>query len=444
MESPPSIGVGGGLVPRTVEGRRHGPVRGVVGRAVFEGVGESMAAVRGRGTVEASLVRICAPDGDSGGTPGAGTGAGADGEPGGQVVGAGFLVAPDVVCTCAHVVERAGCRPGGGGRLELEFPLVPGRPRATAAVVSWRPGGADTALLRLDAPVAGTRPVSLVDGNDVWGHTFRVLGYHVGADQGVWASGRLRAGQGSGWVQMEAHGPGPRIAAGFSGSPVWDDVQNGVVGMTVAAHRGERTAYLLPSAELVDERVLEPRCPFQGLAPFTAETARYFHGRDADTARVLRAVRGRPVTLVAGPSGCGKSSLVRAGVLPRLREDGTGVSELRPVPGVRASSALAGALIGALEPTPGPGGEVERLLRTRELAVLLDEPGDTAVELRSRVLARGRARGTSSSSTSWRSTRAPTPTPPGNSSACSCCWPERTTEPFCGWWPPPGPTPSTR
>ncbi|WP_326812208.1 trypsin-like peptidase domain-containing protein [Streptomyces scopuliridis] len=334
-----------------------------------------MAALRGSDVLEASQVRILSADG--------------------EVIGAGFLVAADVVCTCAHVVTGALGVPdteesAPGTPVDLDFPLLGGRPRARATVVSWRGGGADVALLRLDAAVEGARPVPLVDGTGVWGHTFRALGYPDGADDGVWASGTLRAGQGAGWVQMEAQEPGPPIEEGFSGAPVWDDAQDGVVGMTVAAHLGERTAYLLPSAELVDERTLRPRCPFQGLAPFTEADAEFFHGREGDTARVHTAVRRRPVTLVAGPSGCGKSSLVRAGVLPRLRAEGMSVSELRPVPGVRAAAVLARALTGILEPELG---EVERLARAEELAGLLETGGDVPAELRGGVLARGASAG---------------------------------------------------
>lgn len=105
---------------------------------------------------------------------------------------------------------------------------------------------------------------------------------------------------------------------------------------------------------------------------FAEDAAEFFHGRDSDTARVYTAVRRRPVTLLAGPSGCGKSSLVRAGVLPRLRAESLSVSKLRPVPGVRASVVLARALTGVLEPALG---EVERLTRAKELAGLL-EAGD--------------------------------------------------------------------
>lgn len=273
-----------------------------------------------------------------------------------------------------------------GGQLELDFPLLGGRPRARAEVVSWRRDGADVALLRLDTVVEGARPVPLVDGTGVWGHPFRVLGYPAGADHGVWASGTLRAGQGSGWLQIEAQAPGPRIAEGFSGAPVWDGTQDGVVGMMVAAHRGEPTAYLVPSADLADERTLRPRCPFKGLAAFMEDDAEFFHGRDSEITRVGAAVLRRPVTLMAGPSGCGKSSLVRAGVLPRLRAEGMGVSELRPVPGARAVTVLARALTAVLEPGIS---EVERLTKAEELAGLMETGDDVPAELCGRILARG-------------------------------------------------------
>lgn len=245
----------------------------------------------------------------------------------------------------------------------------------------------------------------------------------------------LRAGQGSGWVQMEVRGSGPAVVGGFSGSPVWDDTQEGVVGMTVAAHQGDRTAYLLPSAELVDGRTLRPRCPFQGLAPFSEDGAEFFHGRDDDTRRIFGAVLRRPVTVVVGPSGCGKSSLVRAGVLPRARGAGMDVRELRAVPGVRAGAALARALTDLLDPAPG---EVERLARAEELARLLETGRDVPAELRARLLARPGAApaGLLLFGTSWRSTRS---APPRTPASCSGCRPPSRAGRAgrcCGWRPP--------
>ncbi|GAA2411330.1 hypothetical protein GCM10010420_45300 [Streptomyces glaucosporus] len=323
----------------------------------------------------------------------------------GEVAGAGFLIGADVVCTCAHVVARALEAPtvpqeAPRDAVEIEFPLL-GTGRGTAVrarVVTWRrieeDGTGDTALLRLEHPVPGTRPVPLVDGTQVWGHGFRVLGFPRHAEDGVWAAGTLRGRQGTGWLQMETGAGGQHITHGFSGTPVWDDEQGGVVGMTVAAGRGSgaTTAYLIPSAELVDERILHPRCPFVGLASFGEEDAEFFHGREDDTRRLREAVRRHTLTLVAGPSGSGKSSLVRAGLLPALRTDGMTVSEVRPVAGERPAAVPARALLPLLEPDLGG---IDRMDRARELARHIspdgpDRPFDpaAAAELRARVLAR--------------------------------------------------------
>lgn len=65
--------------------------------------------------------------------------------------------------------------------------------------------------------------------------------------------------------------------------------------------------------------------PYPGLEFFDENRAGVFYGRTEEIAAVLEQLR-RPhargterLLLVAGASGCGKSSLVRAGVLPRLR-----------------------------------------------------------------------------------------------------------------------------
>jgi WD40 repeat protein len=63
--------------------------------------------------------------------------------------------------------------------------------------------------------------------------------------------------------------------------------------------------------------------PYPGLAPFEADRAAVFFGRDQDVRDLegyLNPARdGGAVVLLAGASGTGKSSLVRAGLLPRLR-----------------------------------------------------------------------------------------------------------------------------
>ncbi|MFE1961310.1 hypothetical protein [Streptomyces sp. NPDC059479] len=151
----------------------------------------------------------------------------------------------------------------------------------------------------------------------------------------------------------------------WSGAAVWDDAQGGVVGLVVAAGRGDLagTALLVPSELLVDEEVMRPICLFHCLEAFGEKNAEFFHGREEDTERSAESVARRPLTVVVGPSGCGKSSLIRAGLLPRLRAEGAGVSVLCPVPGNGPEAVLAHALVPVLEPE---AGEIGRLSRAEE------------------------------------------------------------------------------
>jgi tRNA A-37 threonylcarbamoyl transferase component Bud32/WD40 repeat protein len=71
--------------------------------------------------------------------------------------------------------------------------------------------------------------------------------------------------------------------------------------------------------------------PYRYLQPFEEGEGGWFFGRDAETARLARLVDANPLTALIGPSGAGKSSLVRAGLLPKLRERGaTHVLHVRP------------------------------------------------------------------------------------------------------------------
>ncbi|MFF8432219.1 hypothetical protein ACF07Y_45245 [Streptomyces sp. NPDC016566] len=59
--------------------------------------------------------------------------------------------------------------------------------------------------------------------------------------------------------------------------------------------------------------------PYRGLARFEPGDADLFFGRDELTERLLQQSRSCRFTAVFGPSGSGKSSLLRAGLIPRLR-----------------------------------------------------------------------------------------------------------------------------
>ena len=75
-------------------------------------------------------------------------------------------------------------------------------------------------------------------------------------------------------------------------------------------------------SEGVAAAVLDPQNPWLGLFSYTEDTRAYFHGRDEEAAELARRVQRKLLTVLFGQSGLGKTSLLRAGLLPRLRAEG--------------------------------------------------------------------------------------------------------------------------
>jgi hypothetical protein len=67
---------------------------------------------------------------------------------------------------------------------------------------------------------------------------------------------------------------------------------------------------------------LDPENPWLGLSSYTEETRAYFHGRDDEAAELARRVQRKLLTVLFGQSGLGKTSLLKAGLVPRLRSEG--------------------------------------------------------------------------------------------------------------------------
>ncbi|MFE6272113.1 trypsin-like peptidase domain-containing protein [Streptomyces goshikiensis] len=176
----------------------------------------------------------------------------------GNPVGAGVLVTPSLILTCAHVVNSAL----GQGRfhspvpsrvhgVRLRFPHLDRERELTGRVVPemWRPPRSrasteqpsppaegmlpyygDLAVLELDTEApAGSEPACFLahrDGNEVVAR---------------WASGHplptLRAVprvDSHPWIALDVLGG--TVAEGFSGGPLWDRERQAVVGLVVAAH----------------------------------------------------------------------------------------------------------------------------------------------------------------------------------------------------------------
>jgi len=67
---------------------------------------------------------------------------------------------------------------------------------------------------------------------------------------------------------------------------------------------------------------VDAKNPWLGLASFTEETRQYFFGRDEEVAELARRVQRKLLTVLFGQSGLGKTSILRAGLVPRLRGQG--------------------------------------------------------------------------------------------------------------------------
>jgi hypothetical protein len=70
------------------------------------------------------------------------------------------------------------------------------------------------------------------------------------------------------------------------------------------------------------EPAIDDLHPWLGLASFSEETRRYFYGREDEVGELSRRVQRKLLTVLFGQSGLGKTSILRAGIVPRLREQG--------------------------------------------------------------------------------------------------------------------------
>ncbi|MEP1080059.1 caspase family protein [Leptolyngbya sp. PL-A3] len=67
---------------------------------------------------------------------------------------------------------------------------------------------------------------------------------------------------------------------------------------------------------------IDEKCPYQGLEPFTEATQQFFFGRKPVVEMLRQELERSPFVALIGASGSGKSSVVRAGLIPWLRELG--------------------------------------------------------------------------------------------------------------------------
>ena len=182
--------------------------------------------------------------------------------------------------------------------------------------------------------------------------------------------------------------PGADPVLGFLGTNMWIDLRDGVgddefVALLTAALRGAP-----PPAEVADafQRSRTTICPYRGLLYFREEDAPFFLGREPVIDELERTLARASLVSVVGASGSGKSSVVRAGLVPRLRRSQAPVWEVvTMVPGDRPLRGLAAAFVAVLEPDMT---EIDVLVETGKLATALANDDVSVRDVVARVVGR--------------------------------------------------------
>ncbi|MFE5261505.1 trypsin-like serine peptidase [Streptomyces coelicoflavus] len=177
---------------------------------------------------------------------------GADGE----IAGAGILLTPDQVLTCAHVVDRAADRLTAEfvGAADHSVPAVRARVDRTAYVPETRdadgdPSG-DVALLRLERPRPVEETVRL-HRLSAPGREVRMYGFPYAHNGGIWFRSTVVGGCGrDGQVQLSPVNPGELASPGCSGAGVADSRTGEVIGMVLSGQldqHGNRFSFMSPA-----------------------------------------------------------------------------------------------------------------------------------------------------------------------------------------------------
>ncbi len=283
-------------------------------------------------------------------------------------VGVGFVVSDDgLVVTCAHVLGTP--RPE---KVHLVFQNNGEQREATVLAEGWRAIDAeDTALLRVSGTLpTGVQSLPLGSSQGTDGHTFVTFGYpDVGEVEGVRGAGiilghgaKTRAGHPL--LQLQSS----EITQGFSGAPIWDDRRQRVIGMVVIAAETDplgklrETAFATPTETL---RATLPFlqcsdiCPYRNLEVFTETDAPFFFGRQRIVDMLVDNLQNEPRFLaVFGASGSGKSSVVRAGLIPQLRNGAVPGSDRWEIIVTRPMDSLFKQLLANLNQIPRPAALV--------------------------------------------------------------------------------------
>ena len=212
---------------------------------------------------------------------------------GGGVAGSGFFVSNEYILTCAHVVAYCLTSSPENAKkimrqkeipdeiIEVNFPIFEkGKigEKLETKVTFWRPLNdqeniQDIAVLKLINPdllPKGATPINLIKigKQSLWGNDFKAFGFPKKRSGGEWATGKLMGPIGRGLIQIEdTKQTGLRLEPGFSGTAIWDEKLQGVVGMVVQVDQERpeaKVAFMIPTDLLLQVGDLATVCRVDG------------------------------------------------------------------------------------------------------------------------------------------------------------------------------------
>ena len=177
--------------------------------------------------------------------------------------GAGFLISPHHILTCAHVINNLG------KEITLDFPLLMSneKDKYIATVEKcydpiMQPkikDIEDIAILKLnpDKELPREAKHAFVDeSKDLYDHPVCAHGFskNYNNGNGIWIDGKVKSLIDKGWIQVDQDKDKKKVDKGFSGAAVWDKTINAVVGMVICKETNENitTAYMIPISTLIE------------------------------------------------------------------------------------------------------------------------------------------------------------------------------------------------
>jgi WD40 repeat protein len=275
----------------------------------------------------------------------------------GKAVGVGFFVSERVALTCAHVVKSAKSAQG----LPIWVELHDGSTlQAEVSSEFWsEPEKEDVAVLEFTEELPpSVKALRVGTSENVEKQKFIAYGFPENLSRGMWGSGEIGYDIKGKDILLKQLTSG-EITNGFSGSPVFSEKTQCVIGMVSERTRAdlekignqlyptgrlEGTAFATPSSAL--KRIFPPLNfnairPYLGLAAFTSTSSIFFYGRDKLADILVKRIQAYPSFLsVVGASGSGKSSIVQAKLLPIIQSgEAAGFDVNTPIVSFRPSQS---------------------------------------------------------------------------------------------------------